>query len=181
MLAVLTFLFGTASCRGTGDPVKVRAIDSLLVHVDDLLLELGTIDLSRFTHMDSTFRTSRRQAIEDLLRDTLDRREALLVGDHFRAMDQSVPQVLEGTPRAITELEHCKQQLKDLRHDIDHGLLPEGSMDTYFDQESLAVDQADRSVRTLFRNAEVADSCWAIRAGVDSLITAHTGQHPQRP
>ena len=182
LLAIVPALWlGTTACRGPSDPVKVKAIGEMTGQVDGLLLQLNAVDLPRYARMDSVFRTSQEQAIEEMLRDTLDRERALLVGNYFRAMDRAVPRVRRETPRLIDELARSKMQLKDLRHDIDRGLLPDGPKNTYFDQEKLVVEQLDRSTGVVLQSQGTADRAWSDRQAVDSLIMSHAEERAERP
>jgi len=170
-LAVAALLLAIGSgCRQPSDPALVSALDSMMIHTDSLLAGLDTIDLARCDQMDSVFRTQ-RTPLEDLLRDTLAKDQAVAIGNYYRAMDRSLGRVRGKTEGVRNELLAAREQLEDLRHDIDNGLLPEGPRTTYFEQERLVLDQLAQSVQVIVNSYRTATREWnAQHHGVAELL-----------
>lgn len=170
-LAVATLFLALGSgCRHPTDPVLLSALDSLILRTDSLMDGLDTIDLIFCDQMDSVFRTQ-RDPLEALLRDTLARDQAVAIGNYYRAMDRSLGRVRGKTKGVRDELSVTREQLEDLRHDIDNGLLPEGPRKTYFEQERLTVDQLAQSVQVILNSYRTATREWnAQHHGVAEIL-----------
>ena len=81
------------SCKGKPhDPAHVTAIDSMLIQVDSLESLVNAIEVPVYLQMDSTFRTQ-KDRLENVMKDTLDRAQAMAVGNYFRAMTGSLGRV----------------------------------------------------------------------------------------
>lgn len=172
--AALLLALGSG-CRQPSDPALVSALDSMMVRTDSLIAGLDTIDMARCDHMDSVFR-SQRTPLEDLLRDTLAKDQAVAIGNYFRAMDRSLGRVRGKTKGVHAELLTSRKQLEDLRHDIDNGLLPEGPRATYFEQERLVLDQLAQSVQVIQNSYRTATREWnAQHHGVAELLAPPPG------
>lgn len=165
------------SCKGEPhDPAHVTAIDSMLFQVDSLERLVKAIEVPVYLKMDSTFRTQ-KDRLENAMRDTLNRAQAMAVGNYFRAMTGSLGRVGNMYDEILRELADARKQLLNLKHDIGGGLLPEGPEATYLQQEQLFLANLARKVSILMNSAGTAQRNWDDHhAVVDSLLAvpAHT-------
>ena len=138
---------------------------------------MDTIDLAAYDHMDSVFR-SQRTALEELLKDTLAKEQAVPIGNYYRAMDRSLGRVRKQTPELRAELDRSRTQLTDLRHDIGHDLLPEGPRTTYLQQERLMLDQLEKSATTGTRSVGTCQREWEAHHRAIAELLAPPGTTP---
>lgn len=157
IFAALGLMLG--ACTRNADPRLLAEVDALVRLTDSLEGALDTIDLAGYDHMDSVFR-GQRPALEELLKDTLAKDQAIPLGNYYRAMDRSLGRVRRETPRLREELKRSRAQLADLRHDIERGLLPEGPRTTYLEQERLVLEQLAPGVTTVTRSAGTCQREW---------------------
>lgn len=157
LLAALVLSLG--ACTRNAHPELLAEVDVLLRRADSLKQLVDTLDLAAYDRMDSVFR-SQRTALEELLKDTLAKEQAVPIGNYYRAMDRSLGRVRKQTPELRAELERSRTQLTDLRHDIGRDLLPEAPRTTYLQQERLMLDQLEKGVTTVTRSAGTCRREW---------------------
>ncbi|MCC7502173.1 MAG: hypothetical protein IT229_06570 [Flavobacteriales bacterium] len=175
LFALITAFLGMSllfSCKGKPhDPAHVTAIDSMLIQVDSLERLLNAIDVPVYLRMDSTFRTQ-KDRLENVMKDTLNRAQAMAVGNYFRAMSGSLGRVGNMYDETLRELADARKQLVNLKHDIGGGLLPEGPEATYVQQEQLFLSNLARKTSILLNSAGTAKRNWEEHhLLVDSLLT----------
>ncbi len=171
-ISALLFTGVTQQACRPGDPARVAAIDSLLTTTDSLTTIVNAIDLRVYQRMDSVF-GGQRSWIEAQFADTLDRERAMILGNYHRAMSKSLGRVIRHHGEMEKELAYSREQLNDLRHDVDRGLLPDNPKETYFGQERLVLRQLSSSIDVLRSSANTAQREWdRYHMKVDSLMTA---------
>lgn len=156
------FILTLGACTRNAHPELLAEVDVLLRRADSLKQLVDTIDLAAYDHMDSVFR-GQRTALEELLKDTLAKEQAVPIGNYYRAMDRSLGRVRKEIPGLRAELERSRTQLTDLRHDIGRDRLPEGPRTTYLQQERLMLDQLEKGVTTVTRSAGTCQREWQAR------------------
>lgn len=156
---IVVLMAGAAGCSPHKDPALVASLDSMITRTDSLLAAMEVVDMERYASFDSLFRTQ-RGGIEELLKDTLEREVAFTIGNYYRAMNKSLGRLRREFPSVRLQLERSRQQLEDLRHDIDKGLLPEGPKNTYLEQERLMLQELDRAVNVLMNSRATVDREW---------------------
>lgn len=176
ILALVVGLVST-SCK-RGDPAKVAAVDSLLHKADSLLAEVNALDLALYGRMDSTFK-NQRDWLETQFKDTLDRQRAMILGTYHRAMNKSVGRVKKNHEEVRSGLTTSREQLTDLRHDVERGLLEKTPENGYLAEERMIMGQLEHNTDVLLRSAATARREWErYGAKVDSMRAADTTQIP---
>jgi hypothetical protein len=162
------------ACRRSADARTLATVDSLLSVNDSLIKGMRALDLERVAGIDERF-ASRAERITALLRDTLRKEDALVLGNYHRTMTRYPRFVQEGSGSVVPRLERCRGQLQDLRSDLAKGLLDADQGTRYIQDERLALAEVRRdaervatSVKTIFRNEA------AYGAAVDSLLAMDT-------
>lgn len=187
MRGTLVALFGALSvtalllpaCKGKPhDPANLTAIDSMLVQVDSLSRMVSALDTAAFNRMDALF-AGQKERLEAVMRDTLDRTQALAVGNYYRAMARSLGRVRSGRNGVLEELATSRAKLQDLRHDVAGGLLPEGPERTYVDQERLYLADLAQRTSILMNSAGTVRRNWdEHHVRVDSILAAAPSPTP---
>ncbi|MBV6403468.1 MAG: hypothetical protein IT228_00865 [Flavobacteriales bacterium] len=157
-----TLLLALGACTRNAHPELLAEVDVMLRRADSLKRIVDTIDLAAYDRMDSVFR-GQRSALEELLKDTMAREQAVPIGNYYRAMDRSLGRVRKRTAELREGLERSKVQLADLRHDIGRDLLPEGPRTTYLQQERMELDRLEKGVTTVTRSAGTCRREWEAR------------------
>ncbi len=167
-----------SACRRSADVRNLALVDSLNRVNDSLIAALNGLDLIAVDRIDSLYRL-KAPRIDTRMRDTLKKDEALALGNYHRTMRKYAGYAKKGMPGILTRLEQGRQQLMDLRNDVDKGLLEPAQETRYISDEriALALVQNDAgkvaaSVATVLRDEA------AYGAIVDSLLAKDTLQAP---
>ncbi len=163
-----------SACRRSADARNLSAVDSLMSVNDSLIKGLNALDLPRVARIDSAF-MMKADRIMVLLRDTLDKASALVLGNYYRTMTKYPRFAQQGVGSVLDRLERCKDQLADLRNDVDKGLLEPTEEARYIKEEKLALAEARQdaekvaaSVKTILRDEAT------YVAVVDSMLATDT-------
>lgn len=142
-----------AACTGAADPAQLATVEHLIQETESMKAELNSQDTSALRHMFALFEAE-RPAIELRFRDTLLPREAEVLGNYYRAMNERLPALLARRRAEQARLDSATQRLRDLRHDLEQGLLDKAKR-----EQALAIEQQWNT---------------RLRQDLDS-ITVHTG------
>lgn len=136
-VAMIALLSGSLSvaCTHSTDPVELAAVERLIQDTENMNAELNSQDTSALRHMIALFEAE-RPAIEQRFRDTLLPREAAVLGNYYRAMNERLPVLMEERRTEQTRLDSAAQRLRNLRHDLEQGLLSKSKR-----QQALAMEQ----------------------------------------
>lgn len=123
-VAMIALLSGTflAACNHTPDPIRLAAVERMIDQTEKMTAEMNDQDTNALRHMVSLFEAE-RPAIEQRFRDTLLPREAEVLGNYYRAMGERLPAVLAQRRTQQARLDSAAKRLRDLRHDMEHGLM----------------------------------------------------------
>lgn len=163
-----------SACRRSADARNLSTVDSLMSVNDSLIKGLKALDLPRVARIDSVFAT-KADRIMMLMRDTLNKEAALVLGNYYRTMTKYPRFAQQGIGSVLERLERNRGQLADLRNDVDKGLLEPVEEARYIKEEKLALAEARHdaekvaaSVKTIIRD----EASYVI--AVDSLIAMDT-------
>jgi hypothetical protein len=171
ILAAFTAVVMLFACKGKPhDPANLTAIDSMLVQVDSLERQVNAIEIPVYLQMDSAFRIQ-KDRLEVLMKDTLDRSQAIAAGNYYRAMNGSLGRVRKLYDATREELQLMRKQLTDLKKDVADGHLPPGPETTYVQQERLYLSALAQKTVILLNSAGTAKRAWDEHGPrVDSLL-----------
>lgn len=173
--ALLVLTLG--GCRRDSDPALVAELDSLITHLDSLDGAFAAIDMAEHLAMDSVFQ-GQVPALKQAFLDTLDRDTALLLGNYYRAMTKSQRRLLGEYGRLRTELDSSLKKVRDLRKDVDRGLIPMPQRRTFADQEMKVGRELDRQVTVLLNSRATVLRHWPDRPAVDAILQARADTLP---
>ena len=177
LLASSLLVLALGSCRRDSDPVLVAELDSLITHLDSLDQAFRAIDEDEHRAMDSVFK---RQvpALQQAFVDTLDRDTALLLGNYYRTMTKSLGRLVKEHAQVRSGLDSSLKKVRDLRRDVDRGLIPMPERRAYTDQEEKIASDLDRQVTVLLNSRENVMRHWAKRDSVDAILADRSGSKP---
>ncbi len=175
LFALATFLLlSMGACERSADAKHLATVDSMIVATDTLLASLRVMDGAELQRLDSVH-ASMSGAIQQMLQDTLKKEDALALGNYHRAMSKTLGQVRKNDGTVRIDLQLVRKQLRDLRTDVNNGILEPGMESTYIQQERLFLTTADRNTNVLLAgNASVLRARDAYEARVDSLVANYT-------
>lgn len=159
-----------AACGRTATQGELAAVDAMIQQNDSMSAEMDRTDTETLQHMEALFEAE-RPAMDKRFADTLNPREAEVLGNYHRAMAERLPDLLAQLSRERTELDSAALRLRDLRHDMQQGLLgrtrrtgaleAEKHWNTVLRQQ---LDSINARTRALVRDRR----SW--RAAIDSLL-----------
>ena len=172
IIALALLCFTPQACKRASDPKHLYSLDSMMVITDSLRRAVMAIDMPGLLAIDSIYR-GKRDSILDLMNDTLQKRDAIAIGNFHRAMNGSMIRVKRDHDAVNAALTSTSKQLIDLRHDVDHGLLPPEQERANIYQEGLFVTQQMHATDMLCGSAENVQRNWRMyHEHVDSLLHA---------
>lgn len=115
----------SGACTGPADPAQLAAVERMIRETEDMAAELDAQDTGALRHMASLFEAE-RPSIERRFRDTLLPQEAEVLGNYFQAMGTRLPAVLAERRAGRARIDSTALRLRNLRHDMEHGLLGGG-------------------------------------------------------
>lgn len=175
LFALAAFLLlSMGSCERSADARNLATVDSMIVATDTLLASLRVIDGAELHRLDSVH-ASMSGAIQEMLKDTVKKEDALALGNYHRTMGKTLGKVRRSEEQVRTDLQLLRKQLHDLRTDVNNGILEPGTESTYIQQERLFLTTADRNTKVLLAgHASVMRARDDYELRVDSLIAHHT-------
>jgi hypothetical protein len=132
--------------------------------------ELEAMDTNALRHMQQLF-DAERPGIEQRFRDTLLPGEAEVLGNYHRAMAERLPRLLMDRRTEQEQLDSTAARLRNLRHDLEAGLLNAAGRQQALDLEKRwnaalrqRLDRIGQESRQLIADRRT------YRAGIDSLL-----------
>jgi hypothetical protein len=175
LFALAAFLLlSIGACKRSADAKNLASVDSMIVATDTLLASLRVIDGAELHRLDSVH-ASLSGALQRMLQDTVKKEDALALGNYHRAMGKTLGKVLKNEVQVRADLQMLQKQLRNLRTDVNNGILEPGIESTYIQQEGLLLTSVDRNVKVLLTgHASVLRARDDHEQRVDSLIAHHT-------
>ena len=153
MIVIAAFLMcASSACKRSANKMNVHTLDSLLGSTENLLMEMNALDRDSLHAIDSSYQL-RKAALEVTMRDTLDKRSAIAIGNYHKAMNKSMGYVNKNFEPVIRELNTARKQLTDLKYDVEQGALDPAVESGYISKESLALSIAQQHTGTLLSTA----------------------------
>lgn len=161
-----------SGCEQTHYGKEIATIDSLLVELDTVDLMYRRIDTAGMADMSRKFSENLGFVQQAYInrKDTMSQDVALLMSD-YRILKKPAKGFKGKYQKAGQELEFTKNQLADLRHDLQNNLLDSNLVEDMLQDELKAVGMLENSVEALklstkFTKEKQAD----IEPRIDSLI-----------
>jgi hypothetical protein len=162
------------ACEQTHYPDEIRRLDSLRVELDSAELLHRRIDTTGFAEAGRKF-TENLGFIQQTYtdgNDTIPRDVALLMAD-YRDLKKPSQGFLTSYERAREELRFSKDQIRDLKHDLENNLLDSGLVEEMVNEELQAVSELTAAIEQLKVSSEYTrEKRKALEPRIDSLITA---------
>lgn len=159
-----------ASCTRPASAPEMEAVETLIQQNMAMASELRGQDTAALRHMATLF-AAERPAIELRFRDTLDPREAEVLGNYHRAMAGRLPELLAQRAIQRAQLDSAAMRLRNLRHDMEQGLLSPGRR-----QEALRMETAWNNILKArmdtikARQSALEEERKSYRAAIDPLL-----------
>jgi len=159
-------------CESTNFSEEIKTIDSLLVELDTIDLMQRRVDTTGFSQSSQTFTeniTYVQRTFTDR-EDTMSKDIAVLMSD-YRSLKKPSKGFLGKYQRTREEITFAKNQLADLRHDLQNNLLDSNLVDKMLEDEIKAVDDIKNSVENLQISSDFTRSKREeLEPRIDSLI-----------
>lgn len=159
-----------AACGHTPTQAELIAVDAMIQHTDSMSAEMDRADTDALRHMEALFEAE-RPALDKRFADTLNPREAEVLGNYHRAMAERLPGLLAQLAGERVELDSAGHRLRDLRHDMQQGLMGRAQRTSALDAEKRwnttlrqQLDSINARTHALVRDRK------AWRAAIDSLL-----------
>ena len=133
------------SCGRKNNSDQLQKIDSLIVVLDELEKKIQTIDTAkigeiyRVCNADLVF-------IQKNYKDTMDRELAIFLSD-YHALKKSSTRLMESIVDQDYEIGYSKNQLKNLKLDLNNDLYNEDLFAEYFNSEQSAIEKMDETIQ----------------------------------
>lgn len=158
------------ACTNHADPSEMATVERMIEKTDSMRLELIGMDTTALRHMHALFEAE-RPGIEQRFRDTLRPHEAQVLGNYHQAMDERLPRLLADRNVEQARIDSTLMRLRDLRHDMDQGLMNKKARDKALAVEKSwntllrnDLDQVEKATKQLIRDRTT------YRSAIDSLL-----------
>jgi len=181
ILATLALLmcFALPACKRMRYKEHIWPIEKLLFTVDSSRNAITLLDRHALHLIDSVY-DGKRDSVMALMKDTLDKPDAIVLGNFHQAMTWTLDRVWREIDGVENELTTTRKQLIDLRHDVDHGLLSPEQEKADLATERQFVEFAKHRAGVLCASAARVTDEWRLHhARVDSLL--HAAPKPALP
>ncbi len=176
--AALLLFMASNACRNRHNEQHLAAVDSMITTTDSLVRVMDGIDMPEMLRIDSIW-SLRKGIVELRMRDTLNKEEAIALGNYQRAMTGSLGRVKHEHESVQAALTLQRKQLGDLRHDVEQGVLDATMEATYLQQERLYLASIAQRVSVITASAATARREHDLAAArVDSLAKDTTARIP---
>lgn len=140
---IVGVLFVAVACNQTHYRAEINTIDSLLTKLDSTDKELAALDTSGLESAGRSFRQKFQyiQQLHEEAGDTIDRDLAFLLAD-FRSLRKPYAHLKSEYASAKKEMDFSKNQLVNLRHDLENNLLDTNIVHKVVKTESEATQEA---------------------------------------
>ena len=153
MIVIAAFWICTFSaCKRSANKANVRTLDSLMEVTENLLTEMNAMDRDPLHAIDSSYQM-RKATLEMVMRDTLDKRSAIALGNYHGAMNKNMGYVNKNYEPLLKELNTTRKQLTDLKYDVEQGALDPAVEAGYISKESLVLSVVQQNTLTLLSTA----------------------------
>ncbi|MFT5595879.1 MAG: hypothetical protein ACI8QH_000667 [Flammeovirgaceae bacterium] len=174
----IALIFGLAliatGCEQTNFDNEIVTIDSLMVRLDTLDLMHKKVDTTDFSKLSQKFteNISFVQAAYTSSKDTMPQDVALLMSD-YRMLKKPSKGLKDNYQRTLEEINFSKNQLTDLKHDLQNNLLDSILVQDMLTDERKALGVVENSVQDLKLSSEFTRTKRAeLEPRIDSLIQA---------
>ena len=123
-----------SACSRPADPAEMATVEQLIQQTESMRIELNSSDTNALRHMGSLF-VAEQPSIAQRFRDTLLPHEAEVLGNYHRAMAERLPMVLSARRAEQARLDTTLLRLRNLRHDLEQGLLSKNKSQEALDME----------------------------------------------
>ncbi len=158
------------ACTHRATPEELAAVERMIQANDSMLAEMDRTDTTALRHMHTLFEAE-RPAIEARFKDTLAPHEAEVLGNYHFAMSNRLPLLLDARAAERLRLDSAALRLRNLRHDMEHGLLRTDDRQQALHTEQRwgsalrgNLDSLNARTQTLLRERRV------LRSEIDSLL-----------
>ncbi|MGB6035468.1 MAG: hypothetical protein WBG42_04315 [Cryomorphaceae bacterium] len=170
LIFVLAFI--ASSCEQTHFKREIGKIDSLLVKLDTVELTYRRIDTAGAADLNRKFSENLSFVQQAYInaKDTMPKDVALLMSD-YRTLKKPAKGFIGDYQKAGEELKFSKNQLTDLKHDLQNNLLDSILVHDMLEDEMKAVESVGNSVQSLKLSREFTRAKRGeIEPRIDSLI-----------
>ena len=161
-----------SGCEQTNFKKEIVKVDSLMVKIDSVELMYRRIDTVGMADMSQKFSENMGFVQQAYInkKDTMPKEVALLMSD-YRTLKKPAKGFNGNYQKAGKELKFSKNQLSDLKHDLQNNLLDSILVQDMLDDEMKAVGSIQSSVEDLKLSSEFTKSKRAeVEPRIDSLI-----------
>jgi chromosome segregation ATPase len=137
---IVVAMTGTFACQQTHYAREIHAIDSLLVLVDTVRIDYRRIDTTGYAEGSNGFASRIGFVQSAYKKDTMEREVAMLMAN-YRDLKKPFSRFKNEYERIGKEIEFSRNQLLDLKHDLEHNLLDSNLVRKMLSSETEAVDQ----------------------------------------
>lgn len=159
-----------SACTHRASPEELATVERMIQANDSMRADMDRTDTTALRHMYTLFEAE-RPAIEARFRDTLLPHEAEVLGNYHFAMSNRLPLLLDARSLERTKLDSAALRLRDLRHDLENGLMRSEDRTKALHTEQLwgsalrsNLDSLNARTQTLLRERR------ALRSQIDSLL-----------
>ena len=158
------------ACRRQADGANLQTVDSLITRVDAAILTLNELDAGRFRQGADAF-AARETLFDRRFNDTLDQKEAELLGSQFLILD-AASEMAADHERTLKELEVSAERLRNLRTDVMNA-----AMSTEEEEKAIGIEQhvhqlLHANVEQTIANYRSMQDSWERLPATDSLLNA---------
>jgi hypothetical protein len=169
-VVVLPMLILTVGCSCSVDPASLHAVNRLGHCADSLQGRLLAMDTAALWQMRERFATE-QEAIRQRFRDTLPLAEAQVLGNYWRAMDGSLPRIIDDRARLLALLKGSSRRMEQLQHDLCNGRIGMKEMQAALSVENAWCARHAMEVRNVETGAEqLASERTNLRAAAVELL-----------
>ncbi|MBX2978077.1 MAG: hypothetical protein KF905_02185 [Flavobacteriales bacterium] len=167
------------ACQQVADPQQLRTLDEMINTVESALLTLNELDAGRYHRADSVF-TAQQEQFSARFKDTLDRRSADLLGNHYLLL-RSADRMAREHDALLAILKESAARLRALRLDIGNGLMDETRATTALATERVALQSLQADVDRALDNYRSIQRAWEEQDRMTALLEAGTHNTAHRP
>lgn len=169
-IALAAFLLCFTACRRAADAANLATVDSLLLVTDTVIASVDAIDTAALRALDVSYK-AKLPAMEAMLADTLDKQALIVLVNYRRAMTKTFGRATNDQAQVRKELAYTRQQLLDLRHDVEESAHEPAVEHGFLSQEALAVNKVRDRAMIMVGSAKAAQIYADLYgAQVDSLL-----------
>lgn len=171
LISILTICTILVSCGNRLNEEQEKKLSRLEFRVDSTLDVINSIDTAKGLASANHF-FENMEYIKTVMTDTIDRDMAFYI-DKYYSTRKSFKYFGKEYPYVHRELTICKEQISNLRHDADNGILEEGQFEKYYHLESNNLILAEEAANEVVEAIDFVEPIYAdMNPRIDSLINA---------